>query len=499
MNKNKLEELRELELEKILDKHKITQKRDIYKKYLKKGLNVEQIDLITKYDFNDYQINEIISGLRNGLTIEQVELYAKPEFNDSQMEEIRWGFEKGLSTEQIKIYAKPNFNEFQMLQIRVGFENGLSTEQIKLYAKPDFNKYQMKEIKEGFEHGLSTEQVRLYAKSEFNADQMLQIRMGFEDGLSTEQVKLYAKSEFNEFQMLQIRVGFENGLSIEQVRLYAKPDFDWKQIKRIREALQKGLTYEQFNFIQKYKKEKKYLEKFFLVKYNNIEMFNKLFKNKIKNLEDYRNIFNLVNWELKKSLQQFLNDLKNRGYTEEQIDTYFQILYDLQNNKNMELSDNDKDIVLKGIMYDLKMFKNLIIKTENQKLLKEIFTGIGNGLELKQILLYANLNLDISSIRAIRKQIEKHKDLSADQLYVFIQYNFNENLIDKEVLQNIHIINKNNKKILICKDKEIKDKLPKNIKEKLQINDILIKTDKQKIENDLTEKRKKGKNFKREI
>lgn len=50
-------------------------------------------ELISKYNFNRQQKEEIIIGLEQGL---DVSLYAKPEFNEFQMYQICLGLEKGL-------------------------------------------------------------------------------------------------------------------------------------------------------------------------------------------------------------------------------------------------------------------------------------------------------------------------------------------------------------------------------------------------------------------
>ena len=62
--------------------------------------------------FDEYQQEEIIKGLKNNL---DVSWYAKPEFDYLQMEEIRLGLEENLD---VSIYAKSEFDWKQMRKTR---------------------------------------------------------------------------------------------------------------------------------------------------------------------------------------------------------------------------------------------------------------------------------------------------------------------------------------------------------------------------------------------
>ena len=64
-------------------------------------------ELISKYNFDEEQIEQIKLGLRNNLN---VNIYANPKFSSEQMREIRQGLNYELD---VSIYAKPEFNAGQ--------------------------------------------------------------------------------------------------------------------------------------------------------------------------------------------------------------------------------------------------------------------------------------------------------------------------------------------------------------------------------------------------
>ena len=69
-------------------------------------------ELISKYNFNRQQKEEIRIGLEQGL---DVSWYAKPDFTWIQMEEIRLGLEANID---VSIYSYPGFTDGQMEQFR---------------------------------------------------------------------------------------------------------------------------------------------------------------------------------------------------------------------------------------------------------------------------------------------------------------------------------------------------------------------------------------------
>ena len=73
-------------------------------------------ELISQYNFTQWQKDEIESGLQKGL---EVSWYSKPEFDWSQMGLIRWGLEQGLD---VSIYAKEEYNANQMNEIGMGLK-----------------------------------------------------------------------------------------------------------------------------------------------------------------------------------------------------------------------------------------------------------------------------------------------------------------------------------------------------------------------------------------
>ena len=82
------------------------------------NLNIENLMKTKMFNqFNDFQQEEIIKGLKDSLDIS---FYNKPYFNYLQMGLIRTGLENNLD---VSIYAKKHFNEYQMFQIKVGLED----------------------------------------------------------------------------------------------------------------------------------------------------------------------------------------------------------------------------------------------------------------------------------------------------------------------------------------------------------------------------------------
>ena len=71
-------------------------------------------ELISKYNFNRQQKEEIELGLKRSV---DVSIYLNPEFNRYQMQEIRNGIELNLD---VSLYAIPNFDFLQMEEIRLG-------------------------------------------------------------------------------------------------------------------------------------------------------------------------------------------------------------------------------------------------------------------------------------------------------------------------------------------------------------------------------------------
>ena len=77
------------------------------------NLNIENLIKTDWFEqFDEYQQEEIIKGLKNNL---DVSWYAKPEFDERQMEEIRLGLEENLD---VSIYAKSELDWEQMREIR---------------------------------------------------------------------------------------------------------------------------------------------------------------------------------------------------------------------------------------------------------------------------------------------------------------------------------------------------------------------------------------------
>ena len=72
--------------------------------------NLIKTDWINQFD--EYQQQEILEGLKNNL---DVLIYAKPEFDESQMFEIKKGLENNID---VSIYAKPELSFREMETIR---------------------------------------------------------------------------------------------------------------------------------------------------------------------------------------------------------------------------------------------------------------------------------------------------------------------------------------------------------------------------------------------
>ena len=73
------------------------------------------------------------------------ELVSKYNFNKDQKEQIKLGLENNVD---VSIYANPKFNWRQMREIRYGLLNGI---EVSIYLNPEFNRYQMQEIRNGLE------------------------------------------------------------------------------------------------------------------------------------------------------------------------------------------------------------------------------------------------------------------------------------------------------------------------------------------------------------
>ena len=185
--------------------------------------NKEYLEKLTNDDFNDWQSEEILKGIRQGV---DVSLYAKPEFGGHEMKKIREGLGKGLD---VSVYAKPEFDSLEMGVISDGLEKGLD---VSVYAKPEFDAGQMRQIYYGLDQGLD---VSVYAKPEFHPDQMDEIRDGIKDGVD---VSVYAKPEFNYLQMRQIKYGMDYNVDVS---VYANPKYNSEQMKTIRFGLDQGL------------------------------------------------------------------------------------------------------------------------------------------------------------------------------------------------------------------------------------------------------------------
>lgn len=61
-------------------------------------------ELMSKYNFDVFQKDEIELGIKSGVDIT---IYATPEFDWLQMAQIRYGLENNLD---VSIYTKPDFN-----------------------------------------------------------------------------------------------------------------------------------------------------------------------------------------------------------------------------------------------------------------------------------------------------------------------------------------------------------------------------------------------------
>lgn len=112
---------------------------------VERALNDEQLEQVQKLlkGFNEYQVFEIVSGLR---TCEaNVAIYANTKYRDNQMRQIRFGLEKGLD---VSCYADPKFKWKQMWQIREGLESGVDAAS---YADPEIGSFEMKQIRESME------------------------------------------------------------------------------------------------------------------------------------------------------------------------------------------------------------------------------------------------------------------------------------------------------------------------------------------------------------
>lgn len=142
---------------------------------VERALNEEQLEQVQELlkGFNEYQVFEIISGLRTCNA--NVAIYANTKYRDNQMRQIRFGLEKGLD---VSHYADPKFKWKQMCQIREGLESGVD---VSIYADPKFSELQMNAIRIGLVKGLDAAS---YADPEIGSFEMKQIRESMEEAAS---------------------------------------------------------------------------------------------------------------------------------------------------------------------------------------------------------------------------------------------------------------------------------------------------------------------------
>lgn len=84
-------------------------------------------ELTSKYNFDEWQKEQIILGLEEGL---DVSWYANPKFNHYQMEQILYGLENNIN---VSLYANTEFTWAQMEQIRLGLKHGFD---VSIYLNP---------------------------------------------------------------------------------------------------------------------------------------------------------------------------------------------------------------------------------------------------------------------------------------------------------------------------------------------------------------------------
>lgn len=113
---------------------------------------------------------------------ELVEILSRYEFNAEQKEQIRDGAELGLTREQIEIYALPHFNYRHMQVMCHALKWGLSLEQVNIIADSRLDWYAMHSIFRCLRDGVCPDVVRLvlaerrnYEAAAFRDDALFEI------------------------------------------------------------------------------------------------------------------------------------------------------------------------------------------------------------------------------------------------------------------------------------------------------------------------------------
>lgn len=123
-------------------------------------LSLEQIKFLAEPQNNWLKMEELARWFNDDFSIEQVREYAE-KFNAEQLEKIRYGLKRNLDF--MDLWVKPEFNECQMQEVISGIEKGFTKEQLLLFTNSQIPAWQMAEIRKDIEAGVPIEKVAFYA------------------------------------------------------------------------------------------------------------------------------------------------------------------------------------------------------------------------------------------------------------------------------------------------------------------------------------------------
>lgn len=228
-----------------------------------KEYGVAYSEIVSQYDFEYAQIEQVIAGFEDGLSCDDVETYADHIFDSMQMFWIRYGLAK-WNSDMVMLYAQPSYSAEQMREIVLCYERGIGVSNVGEYFTPDIPAKLMAKrrysLMMGNENGPFTktlfetkrplitempEPPPVKKEPEFTRDQTIIIDKARSAGFTVQQLSVLANPGFEPKQMEQIVWGFvHNDLSVDQVNVFAAPEFQYDQMAEIRKGITHGIPME---------------------------------------------------------------------------------------------------------------------------------------------------------------------------------------------------------------------------------------------------------------
>jgi len=124
-----------------------------------KILSIEEIKFLADPQNNWLKMQELSRWFMDNYSIEEVKAYSD-KFRAEQLEKIRYGLKRNLDF--MDLWVKPEFDECQMQEIISGIEKGFNKEQILTYLNSEIPASYMRVIRQDIEAGVPIEKVALY-------------------------------------------------------------------------------------------------------------------------------------------------------------------------------------------------------------------------------------------------------------------------------------------------------------------------------------------------